>query len=89
MISANVICGTDAHGYRRQANGFYGSKGISGYIPEGYTLLERKFMRAVQKAGRAYDKTDKTKPGVDLREWEKYRWTYHAKGICSSPLRAI
>ena len=40
-------------------------------------------MRAVQKAGRQHDPKDRTKPGVELREWEKYRWTYHAKGNLS------
>lgn len=66
-----------------QANGFYGSKGISGYIPEGYTLLEQRFMKAVRKAGKEVSDVDKSKSGVELREWEKYRWTYHAKGTFS------
>jgi CDP-diacylglycerol--glycerol-3-phosphate 3-phosphatidyltransferase len=58
--------------YLLQANGFYGSRGISGRIPEGYTLLEQRFMSAVTRAGR--------QPSVQLNEWEREGWTYHAKG---------
>ncbi|KAG6840927.1 hypothetical protein C0991_003185 [Blastosporella zonata] len=54
-----------------KANGFFGSKGISGRIPEGYTLLEQRFMSAVKRTGRL--------SGVELTEWEKDGWTYHAK----------
>ncbi|KAL9101492.1 MAG: hypothetical protein Q9187_009243, partial [Circinaria calcarea] len=60
------------------ANGFYGSKGVSGMLPAAYTLLSRRFLRAVAK----------TAPGgVELREWrrgmvgEPGGWTYHAKGL--------
>lgn len=60
-----------------QANGFYGSRGISGRIPEGYTLLEQRFMRAVRKAGRL---PSSELAGITLEEWEKEGWTYHAKG---------
>ncbi|KAG6873239.1 hypothetical protein C0995_001258 [Termitomyces sp. Mi166 len=60
-----------------KANGFYGSKGISGRIPEGYALLEQRFMTAVKRAGRLW----KQGTGVQLTEWEKDGWTYHAKGI--------
>ncbi|KAG6856303.1 hypothetical protein H0H87_005716 [Tephrocybe sp. NHM501043] len=64
-----------------KANGFFGSKGISGRIPEGYTLLEQRFMSAVKRAGRLW----KQKSGVQLTEWEREGWTYHAKGIWVSP----
>lgn len=54
------------------ANGFYGSSGISGRIPDGYTILEKRFWKGVKQVG---------KEGlVDLREWERQGWTYHAKG---------
>ncbi|KAF7327274.1 CDP-diacylglycerol--glycerol-3-phosphate 3-phosphatidyltransferase [Mycena kentingensis (nom. inval.)] len=56
-----------------RANGFYGSRGVSGRIPEGYTLLEQRFMDAVAEAGR--------QSRVQLNEWEREGWTYHAKGI--------
>lgn len=59
-----------------QANGFYGSKGISGRIPEGYTYLEQNFMKAVSASG--LDSGDN--PAIELKEWERPGWTYHAKG---------
>ncbi|KAK0099914.1 CDP-diacylglycerol--glycerol-3-phosphate 3-phosphatidyltransferase [Cadophora gregata] len=61
------------------ANGFYGSKGVSGLLPAAYTLLSRRFLEAAQKAGRGSD--------ITLKEWrngtvgEKDGWTYHAKGL--------
>lgn len=71
-----------------KANGFYGSRGISGRIPEGYTFLEQRFMRAVQVAGRGRGRPGSQpvsdRPVVDLQEWEKEGWTYHAKGMMLS-----
>ncbi|KAF7337004.1 CDP-diacylglycerol--glycerol-3-phosphate 3-phosphatidyltransferase [Mycena venus] len=71
LRSSNIDCRIVAASPR--ANGFYGSRGVSGRIPEGYTLLEQRFMSAVQRAGR--------QSGVQLYEWEREGWTYHAKGI--------
>ncbi|KAF9533965.1 hypothetical protein CPB83DRAFT_844850 [Crepidotus variabilis] len=70
-----------------KANGFYGSRGISGRIPEGYTLFEQRFMTAVEKAGRRWHlaASETQGRGVLLNEWEKEGWTYHAKGIWLSP----
>ncbi|KAJ3515139.1 hypothetical protein NLJ89_g1949 [Agrocybe chaxingu] len=48
LDAANVDCRIVAAAPK--ANGFYGSKGISGRIPEGYTLYEQRFMKAVSKA---------------------------------------
>ncbi|KAI9890887.1 MAG: CDP-diacylglycerol--glycerol-3-phosphate 3-phosphatidyltransferase [Vezdaea aestivalis] len=62
-----------------QANGFYGSAGVSGMLPAAYTLLARRFLDDVKSAGR--------EESVKLREWrrgvvgEKDGWTYHAKGL--------
>ena len=60
------------------ANGFYGSKGVSGMLPPAYTLLSRRFLHAANQ----------TAPGaVTLREWRRGTvglmdgWTYHAKGL--------
>ncbi|ODN84072.1 hypothetical protein, variant [Cryptococcus amylolentus CBS 6039] len=61
-----------------KANGFYGSKGFSRLIPEGYTLLESRFHRDAVRAGRAWN--DKSQEGVRLKEWEREGWTYHSKG---------
>lgn len=57
------------------ANGFLGSKGISGMLPAAYTHLSMRFLQA------ARGKT------IQLREWQrgivghKDGWTYHAKGL--------
>ena len=57
------------------ANGFYGSKGISGMLPPAYTHLSSRFLKAAH--GKA----------IELREWQRGvvgqagGWTYHAKGI--------
>lgn len=62
-----------------QANGFYGSKGVSGLLPAAYTLLSRRFLESAAKRQRQED--------VTLKEWrrgvvgEKDGWTYHAKGL--------
>lgn len=64
-----------------QANGFYGSKGISGRIPEAYTLFERRFMSAVRAAQKEWaHESSEVITGVQLHEWEREGWTYHAKG---------
>lgn len=61
------------------ANGFYGSKGVSGMLPAAYTLLSRRFLDAVGRAGLRHQ--------IALKEWRKGTvnepggWTYHAKGI--------
>ena len=62
-----------------KANGFYGSKGISGRLPEAYTWLERRFWQAAVKVG----KIGGFKPTIELNEWERDGWTYHAKGTQS------
>ncbi|KAK5134897.1 hypothetical protein LTR08_005987 [Meristemomyces frigidus] len=61
------------------ANGFYGSKGVSGMLPAAYTHLSRRFMDAVSEAGLSNQ--------IAVKEWRKGTvntpggWTYHAKGI--------
>ncbi|EGG10378.1 uncharacterized protein MELLADRAFT_103410 [Melampsora larici-populina 98AG31] len=56
-----------------EANGFYQSKGVSKYIPDAYTYLESLFYQDIIKA-RKQDQ-------IQIREWIKEGWTYHAKGI--------
>ncbi|KAK1760350.1 CDP-diacylglycerol-glycerol-3-phosphate 3-phosphatidyltransferase [Echria macrotheca] len=61
------------------ANGFYKSPGVSGLLPDAYTLLARRFLRAVHH--------NKREASTVLREWRKGTvgepggWTYHAKGL--------
>jgi len=60
------------------ANGFYGSKGVSGLLPPAYTLLSRRFLQAANKAAHG---------AIEFREWRlgtvgrPEGWTYHAKGL--------
>ena len=60
-----------------RANGFYGSKGISGYLPAAYTWFESLFWATLQ--------AQKRHEQVTVREWGKEGWTYHAKGIWLYP----
>lgn len=61
------------------ANGFYGSKGVSGMLPAAYTYLSRQFLQTVQDRGLGEN--------IVLKEWRKGTvnepggWTYHAKGL--------
>lgn len=60
------------------ANGFFGSAGISGNLPLGYSLLAGRFLADVYAAGK--------QNSIILKEWrrgmvgEMDGWTYHAKG---------
>lgn len=61
------------------ANGFYKSPGVSGLLPDAYTLLARRFVQAVHNS--------KHQSSTILKEWRKGTvgepggWTYHAKGL--------
>ncbi|ORY16093.1 hypothetical protein BCR34DRAFT_136879 [Clohesyomyces aquaticus] len=78
LLATHPLHGTvlTAHPF---ANGFYGSKGISGMLPDAYTHLSHQFLRRVRYEG--------LESSVELREWrngkvgEKGGWTYHAKGV--------
>ncbi|SNX82506.1 related to PGS1 - phosphatidylglycerophosphate synthase [Melanopsichium pennsylvanicum] len=70
-----------------EANGFFQSKGVSGWIPEAYTWYEYQFWRALQRSKRLLGQHNRKiqEGGVEVREWKKEGWTYHAKGIWYSP----
>jgi CDP-diacylglycerol--glycerol-3-phosphate 3-phosphatidyltransferase len=61
------------------ANGFYGSKGVSGMLPAAYSLLSRRFLDAISSKGLSSK--------ISLKEWRRGTvnqpggWTYHAKGL--------
>lgn len=61
------------------ANGFYGSAGVSGMLPDAYTHLAKMFLRKVKYEGLS--------ESIALKEWkfgkvnEEGGWTYHAKGL--------
>ncbi|KAG9236634.1 CDP-diacylglycerol-glycerol-3-phosphate 3-phosphatidyltransferas-like protein [Amylocarpus encephaloides] len=62
------------------ANGFFGSRGVSGLLPAAYTLLSRRFLESAAK-------TPHSRANITLKEWrrgtvgEEEGWTYHAKGL--------
>lgn len=78
LLSTRPASGTvlTAHPH---ANGFYGSKGVSGMLPDAYTHLAKMFLRKVRHEG--------LDESIQLREWKKGvvgeegGWTYHAKGL--------
>jgi CDP-diacylglycerol---glycerol-3-phosphate 3-phosphatidyltransferase len=57
-----------------QANGFYGSRGISRYVPIGYSENERQF---VEHAERKWLNDGQ----IQMFEYHRSQWTYHAKGL--------
>ncbi|KAI0780539.1 hypothetical protein BD413DRAFT_463267 [Trametes elegans] len=84
MIDSRLACRILAASPK--ANGFYGSKGFSGRIPEAYTLFERRFMNAVRAARKEWPQdAPEAISGLQLNEWERTGWTYHAKGIWVRP----
>lgn len=62
-----------------EANGFYKSPGVSGLLPDAYTLLAKRFVHAAHHGRRGAD--------ITLKEWrngvvgQPGGWTYHAKGL--------
>jgi CDP-diacylglycerol--glycerol-3-phosphate 3-phosphatidyltransferase len=57
-----------------QANGFYGSRGISRFVPAGYSENEREF---VENAEKRYSNDGQ----IQMCEYYRPEWTYHAKGL--------
>lgn len=59
-----------------KANGFYGSKGISGLIPHYYNILAWKYLHGILPSR-----------NIQVREWcrgvvnQPNGWSYHAKGL--------
>jgi len=54
---------------------------VSRLIPEGYTLLESQFHKELVRRGRDWTaRPDGSSSGIELNEWKREGWTYHAKG---------
>ncbi|KAF1362209.1 CDP-diacylglycerol-glycerol-3-phosphate 3-phosphatidyltransferase [Lizonia empirigonia] len=78
LLSTRPASGTvlTAHPH---ANGFFGSAGVSGMLPDAYTHLAKMFLRKVKHENLA--------SSIVLKEWKKGKvneqagWTYHAKGL--------
>lgn len=64
-----------------KANGFYESKGVSGQVPDLYSMLVRRFIK----------KAERVQPRIEMLEWENGQynkpggWSYHAKGLWVMP----
>ncbi|KAJ3174914.1 CDP-diacylglycerol--glycerol-3-phosphate 3-phosphatidyltransferase [Geranomyces variabilis] len=56
-----------------EANGFFGSKGVSRHLPAAYTHLEKGIMRLAEVMK------------ITVSEWKKPGWTFHAKGLWCTP----
>lgn len=56
-----------------QANGFLGARGPAGGIPAGYTLVASEFFKQVETSGQ--------EDRIQMAEFQKQGWTYHAKGL--------
>lgn len=55
------------------ANGFQGAKGPAGGIPAAYSQIAKTFQKTLVASGQAHR--------VQLFEYQKPNWTYHAKGL--------
>ncbi|GMR59353.1 hypothetical protein PMAYCL1PPCAC_29548 [Pristionchus mayeri] len=54
------------------ANGFAGASGLSRYIPSMYSSIAAAFLAAIEKHNRK---------NVELVEWSRKGWSFHAKGL--------
>jgi CDP-diacylglycerol--glycerol-3-phosphate 3-phosphatidyltransferase len=67
------------------ANGFFGARGVSGWIPTAYSLLEQGTWRRLNRAWGSRQPTTggggKAPPRRRLLEYSRPGWEFHAKGI--------
>lgn len=56
-----------------EVNGFYGARGISGYVPVAYVYIARCFFEEVQR----YEQGQR----IQLYEYFRDKWTFHVKGL--------
>ncbi|BGP12216.1 hypothetical protein JCM10213_007472 [Rhodosporidiobolus nylandii] len=75
-----------------EANGFHLSRGVSRFIPPAYTYFAQRFYeRVIAEAERRAKRRGESARGedaerhVEMREWRREGWTYHAKGIWLAP----
>jgi CDP-diacylglycerol--glycerol-3-phosphate 3-phosphatidyltransferase len=57
------------------ANGFFNANGVKGALPMAYSLIEQEFYERTR--GRGFEAV--------LREFNRPKWTFHAKGMWWSP----
>ncbi|GAA5981145.1 hypothetical protein JCM11641_003126 [Rhodosporidiobolus odoratus] len=66
-----------------EANGFHQSRGVSRFIPPAYTYFAQQFHEEVEQERERRKADDQH---VEMREWIRDGWTYHAKGIWLAPI---
>ena len=57
----------------RQANGFYGGRGVAGHVPMMYIHFARKFLQAIDRHG--------YQDRIKYLEYYRKGWTFHGKGL--------
>ena len=60
------------------ANGFFNAKGMSGFIPNAYSLLEQ---HTWQRLNRAWERDKGSSASHALLEYDRPGWQFHCKGI--------
>ncbi|XP_073463013.1 CDP-diacylglycerol--glycerol-3-phosphate 3-phosphatidyltransferase, mitochondrial [Aquarana catesbeiana] len=60
-----------------EVNGFYGARGIAGAIPSAYVHIEHQFYNELCRKRQHHR--------VQLREYFRDQWTFHAKGLWLYP----
>ncbi|GAA5866324.1 hypothetical protein JCM3774_006616 [Rhodotorula dairenensis] len=73
---------------KAKANGFFGSRGVSRFIPPAYTHFTEQFYNEIERETERKSRRSDGSAGdtaVELREWRRDGWTYHAKGIWLAP----
>ncbi|GAA5912159.1 hypothetical protein JCM6882_003070 [Rhodosporidiobolus microsporus] len=65
-----------------EANGFFNSRGVSRFIPPAYTYFAQRFYDEVVEEAKRRKGGERH---VEMREWKRDGWTYHAKGIWLAP----
>jgi CDP-diacylglycerol--glycerol-3-phosphate 3-phosphatidyltransferase len=56
-----------------EANGFFGSSGVSRWIPHVYSYLEQLFLKKVKASNQQHR--------IKMYEYKREKWTWHCKGV--------
>ena len=66
-----------------EANGFFGSRGVSGFIPAAYSMLEKNTWARLTKQWTSAQVKQGLLGQADkrLQEYKRPGWEFHAKGI--------
>lgn len=72
-----------------EANGFFNGKGISGKVPEAYSWILLDFLKRLPHSEppqlppstSSQNASSPTSPLIQVREYKRDGWTYHAKGL--------